>query len=223
MNVTAGTNYRVRVYDFYANLSNMGTFSISASGVPLPITLLNFKGERQGNNNVLIWSTASEQNNQGFEIQYSSDGTNFDKLSFVNSKANNGNSSSILNYQYTDTRLLSGNAYYRLKQIDKDGKSSYSNIILLKGDKINAITLTNIYPNPAKNKLNVSLASPTNDKIILEIRDLTGKLVMRQASKIMSGNNNLSLEVASLPAGSYFIKVIDNNGSQTSISKFVKE
>ena len=223
MNVTAGTNYRVRVYDFYANLSNMGTFSISAAGVPLPITLLNFKGERQGNNNVLIWSTASEQNNQGFEIQYSSDGTNFDRFSFVNSKANNGNSASILNYEYTDTRLLSGNAYYRLKQIDKDGKSSYSNIILLKGDKINAITLTNIYPNPAKNKLNVSLASPANDKIILEIRDLTGKLVMRQASKIMSGNNNLSLEVASLPAGSYFIKVIDNNGSQTSISKFVKE
>jgi len=223
MNVTAGTNYRVRVYDFYANLSNMGTFSISAAGVPLPITLLNFKGERQGNNNILQWSTASEQNNQGFEIQYSSDGTNFDRLSFVNSKANNGNSSSILNYEYTDTRLLSGNAYYRLKQIDKDGRSSYSNIILLKGDKINAITLSNIYPNPAKNKLNVTLASPANDKINIEIRDLSGKLVMRQASKIMSGNNNLSLEVASLPAGSYFIKVIDNNGSQTSISKFVKE
>ena len=223
MTVTAGINYKIRVYDFYANLSSRGTFSISATGVTLPITLLSFKGVRQGNKNILQWSTATEQNNQGFELQYSSDGNNFDRLSFINSKAINGNSSSILSYEFADARSLSVTAYYRLKQIDKDGRSSYSNIIFLKGEKINAITLSNVYPNPAKNKLNVTIAAPANDKIKLEIRDLAGKVVMQQATRIINGDNILSLDVNALPSGSYFIKAVGANGSQTRVSKFIKE
>ncbi|MDP4283306.1 MAG: T9SS type A sorting domain-containing protein [Bacteroidota bacterium] len=220
-NVTSGTTYFVRVYNFYSDLSNEGTFTISTSGVALPVTLMNFNGVRQGDKNILSWSTASEQNNQGFEIQYSSDGNNFDKLTFINSQAINGNSSSLLKYQFADLR--SGNTYYRLKQIDKDGKSSYSNIVYIKGDNINAITIGNIYPNPAKNSINVTIASPSNNKIEIEISDLAGKIVLRKATKIVKGDNNLSVNVTNLSSGSYILKATGSSGSQTSITKFVKE
>ncbi len=146
MNVTSGTTYKIRIYGFYADLRNRGTFSISATGSPLPITLLSFKGEHHADKNVLHWSTATELNNQGFELQYSADGNNFNKLAFINSKAINGNRSTILSYEFADARPLSGNSWYRLKQVDKDGQSSFSNILLLKGEKINAITLSIMYP-----------------------------------------------------------------------------
>ncbi|MDQ6890303.1 MAG: T9SS type A sorting domain-containing protein [Bacteroidota bacterium] len=223
LNVTAGTTYKIRVYSFGSDLSSRGTFSISVTAVVLPVSLLNFKGERRANKNLLNWSTATELNNKGFEIQYSSNGNNFDALSFVNSKALNGNNASILNYEFTDGRTLSGNAYYRLKQVDKDGNSTFSNIILLKGDKITAIALSNIYPNPAKNKLNVTIASPASNRITLEIRDLTGKIVRLQAASVFNGDNNLLIDVAGLPSGSYFIKAVGKNGIQTSVGKFVKE
>ena len=117
--------------------------------------MLSFKGEHVGNNNVLSWSTATELNNQGFEIQYSFNGKDFRNLGFVTSKQNSGNSSSVLNYQYTDTKGIGGNVYYRLMQVDKDGRPNYSNVVLIKGNQINALSLNAVYPNPAKDKLNL--------------------------------------------------------------------
>ncbi len=97
----------------------------------LPVTLLNFSGEVNGKQNWLHWATASEENNTGFEVQRSNDGYSFNKVGFVNTKAANGNSDLKLNYDFSDIGFASTN-YYRLKQIDKDGKFSYSNIVVLK-------------------------------------------------------------------------------------------
>ena len=223
LNVEAGVNYKFRIYNFYAELSSRGTFSISIIPTPLPVTLLNFKGERRANKNVLSWSTATELNNEGFELQYSADGTNFGKVAFVNSKAVNGNSSTILSYEFADAGQLSGNAYYRLKQVDKKGQSNFSNIIFLKGEKVNTITLGKIYPNPAKNKLNVAIAAPESSKIHLIVTDVAGKTVKQQSFAIINGDNKLTVDVAGLPGGNYFIKAISRDGSQTDASKFVKE
>jgi len=110
-----------------------------------------------------------------------------------------------------------------LQQIDKDGRSSYSNIISLKGEKVNAITLSNLYPNPTRNKLNLMIAAPVNDMVKIEILDITGKIVKQQINTIIIGDNKVPIDVAALPAGSYFIKAVGNNGYQTAVSKFVKE
>jgi hypothetical protein len=223
INALAGTSYKIRVYSFGPNLSDRGGFTISAAGSPLPISLLSFKGEHVGNNNLLSWSTATELNNQGFEIQYSFNGKDFRKLGFVNSKQNSGNSSSLLNYQYTDTKAIGGNVYYRLMQVDKDGSFKYSNVILVKGSLINVLSLNAVYPNPAKDKLNLIISSPVNNSINVIITDLAGKIVRRQAFSVLNGGNNLDFDVSSLPAGSYFIKAICANGCETSVNKFVKE
>jgi len=223
MNVVVGTSYKIRVYSFGSQITDKGTFTISASGGPLPISLLSFKGEHAGNQNILRWSTANELNNSGFEVQYSFNRHDFRKLAFVNSKATNGNSSSVLNYQYADNKAPGGNVYYRLMQIDKDGQSSYSNVILIKGEKINGLALNMLYPNPAKNVLNLIISSPENNNINIMITDLAGKKVYQQAFSLSNGGNNLDLDIARLPAGTYFLKALCDNGCKTAVSKFVKE
>lgn len=218
-----GTNYKVRVYSFGSMLGNRGSFSISATSASLPVSLLNFKGQRVGSSNVLSWSTASELNNKGFEVQSSFNGRDFKALSFVTSKANNGNSSSVINYQFTDSKATNASEYYRLMQTDKDGHTSYSNIVLIKGGTIDGFRLNSIYPNPAKNSVNVIITSPENKAITLIITDITGKTVGKQNFSLNNGGNNVDVDIAKLPSGSYFMKAICNDGCKTAISKFVKE
>lgn len=223
VNALAGTNFKVRVYSYKSGLSDRGDFTISGSGSPLPISLIDFKGEHINNSNVLSWSTATEINNKGFRVQYSFNGKDFKDLGFVNSKQNSGNSSAVLNYQFTDSKNTEGNVYYRLVQIDKDGKSNFSKVILVKGEKINSLSLNAVYPNPAKDKLNLVVASPANNNINIIITDLAGKTVRRQAFSVANGGNNLDIDVSALSAGTYFIKADCNDGCKTPVTKFVKE
>lgn len=222
LNALAGTNYKVRVYSFGPNLSDRGGFTISAAGSPLPISLINFKGEYSGNNNILSWSTTSEINSQGFEVQYSFNGKDFKDLGFVNS-LKNSSTNALSNYQFTDSKNVGGNEFYRLMQVDKDGKFKYSKVVLIKGNKVNSLSLNAVYPNPAKDKLNLIISSPVNNSINVIITDLAGKIVKRQSFSILNGGNSLDFNVSALPAGSYFIKAICRNGCETTVTKFVKE
>ncbi len=130
----------------------------SASCNALPVSLINFAGIKEGAINRLSWTTTTETNNAGFSIERSADGRNFSTLSYVASKAENGNSTNTINYSFNDVRTLSGNNYYRLKQVDKDGRATYSSIVLIKGDKVRAIMITGLYPNPAKSEVNYRVA-----------------------------------------------------------------
>src|SRR5690242_6001995 len=223
LNALVGTNYKIRVYSFGPNLSDRGTFTLSAAGGPLPISLLSFKGEHSGNSNILSWSTTSELNNKGFEVQYSFNGKDFKDLAFVDSKENSKNGGSVLNYQYTDSKGIGGNIYYRLEQVNMNGDYNYSNVLLIKGNSINALSLNAVYPNPAKDRLNLIISSPVNNNINIIITDLAGKIVKRQAYSVVSGGNNIDFDVSALPAGSYFLKANCNNGCESAVSKFVKE
>ena len=83
--------------------------------------------------------------------------------------------------------------------------------------------MSSIYPNPAKDKLNVVVAAPANDKITYVITDLAGKVVAQQAAQVIAGDNLQSINVQQLSSGSYMIKVICANGCETAVSKFVKQ
>ena len=189
----------------------------------LPVTLISFKGEMQGVKNLLSWTTASEQNNKGYELQRSANGENFSTITFVYSKAVNGNSNATLSYNYADEKPFSGNNYYRLKQVDFDGKSALSKVVLVKSAKSNSIVLSSVHPNPAINQLNVILSAPGNDRATIVVTDVAGKIVMQQATQLQSGNNNLKLNVSGLLSGTYIIKAVCKNGCETTVSKFVKD
>jgi hypothetical protein len=221
-NLVAGQTYYFRVYD-YSDFAFGGEFTIQIVGDALPIQLTNFRGERQGSKNVLDWTTLSEQNSKGFELERSADGNNFSSLAFVSSKAANGNSTASLNYKYSDAKPFAGNSYYRLKQVDKDGKFTYSSVVLLKGSKTNNLMLSSLYPNPTKSILNLVITTPANKKINLVVTDVTGRLVLQQSANMISGDNNLQLNVEKLAPGTYMIKAICADGCETAVSKFVKQ
>jgi hypothetical protein len=195
---------------------------ITVSQQVLPVTFTQFTGKKEGSVNVLSWQTATEMNNIGFELERSADGKNFTKLSFVNTKANNGNSNQVLNYAYNDIKPLAGNNYYRLKQLDKDGKFNFSNVVLLYAGKVNQVSIASVYPNPVRNMVNVQIVSPSNEKVSLVITDITGKILIQKNTVISTGDNSKQVDVTSLSQGSYIIKVVCANGCESAAFKFTK-
>ncbi|WP_207495227.1 right-handed parallel beta-helix repeat-containing protein [Aridibaculum aurantiacum] len=195
----------------------------SITDCPVPVNLYSFKGEKQASTNRLEWTTLTEANNAGFELQRSADGTNFSALAFAESKAANGFSNRPLTYSYNDVRPLATNNYYRLKQMDKDGKVTFSQIVLLKGAKVNAVTISNIYPNPVKNDLNVVIASPATEKIQLVVTDVTGKVMANAAYQLQAGDNVIKLDVERYSTGTYIIKATCANGCDIASFKFIKQ
>ncbi len=203
--------------------SVLATVDNSPGCVPLPVSLISFTGEKFGSINKLKWTTASEINNAGFELQRSADGANFGQLSYVASKAVNGNSTGTLTYTFDDVRPLAANNYYRLKQVDKDGKFTYSPIVLIKGARVDMVSISSIYPNPVKQTLNMVITSPTAEKVNLVVTDVSGRMVQQQAAQLITGDNILRIETGNLSFGTYIIKAVCANGCESAVQKFVKE
>jgi len=185
--------------------ADAGYFSI------LPVSLLSFKGIKEGSINLLQWSTASEINNAGFELERSIDGMKFSKIAFVASKAADGNSNMLLSYAAIDAKPFAENNYYRLKQLDKDGQFTYSTVVLIKGDKPEGIRFS-AYPNPVKEKLDVLISANRSEDATVVITALNGLIIKQTPVRLMTGDNKLALNVGSLPAGSYVLTIVTPQG-----------
>lgn len=199
-----------------------GGFYVHSSSFILPVTITNFRGEAAGSINKLYWSTSTETNNNGFELQRSADGINYNKITFVATKANGGNSTSQLSYNFDDMKPLPGINYYRLKQIDNNGKFSYSGVVTL-SRRSTEITLSKVFPNPATTELNVVITSPRAEKLTIIVTDLRGKVVMQTSTNVVLGENQQQLNVAKLAGGTYMVKVICADGCETAVHRFVKQ
>ncbi len=183
LGLSAGTTYYIRVYT-YDSSGNTGNFTLNASGAALPVNISTFHGERNGSVNVLSWTTFTEEKNKGFELQKSFDGKYFSTLDFIVSKSPSGNSTSRIDYRFIDEKSLIGTTYYRLKQVDFDGKSKLSNVISIKGAKTETLSISAIYPNPVKNFLNISVDAPQKEKVFFVITDLIGKVVLQKSIQL---------------------------------------
>ncbi|MEI2738296.1 MAG: hypothetical protein V9F01_05880 [Chitinophagaceae bacterium] len=150
-------------------------FLKGALGGPLPTNLVAFSGQKEGSVNKLRWITATESNNLGFEVQRSTDGINYTVISFVNTLAMGGNSNDILNYNYADNNPPGSKQYYRLRQIDVDNHSKFSNIILIKDNKALTLAIAGLFPNPATGLINIMLEAPLHENVTLLIMDAAGQ------------------------------------------------
>jgi hypothetical protein len=189
--------------------------------ITLPVHLLSFSGFKNGNKNVLQWSTSDEMNCKGFEIQRSPDGQNYSSVGFVRTLAINGNSGTVLKYSFEDFKPNLVKQYYRLKQIDIDERARMSNVVMISGAKPAMLGLGGLYPNPAHNILNVIVNSPQNSKIDLVVMELGGKIVKNRTTTVGEGNNSIDIDVSSLPANGYLI-MIRGEKNQNAL-KFVKQ
>ncbi len=197
--------------------SKFGCFNFP-SEIPLPVKLLSFSGSYQNQASLLNWEVAEEINFDHYEIERSSNGYDFTKIA---SKQALGTTSGKRQYQYSDD--LSGVAgnifYYRLKMVDIDGKSSYSNVIMIRRDQktINGISIA---PNPVYNGMaTVRLSASTTGTVELRVIDLAGRVALRQQNQVYEGNNSISINnLSRLMPGIYTLQLID--GETVMNSKF---
>ena len=176
-------------------INGFSTWTVGAEDMPLPITLVTFAGERveqagEPTEDVkLAWTTASEINNKGFEIQVSDNAQTYKTISFVEGR---GNSTTVSSYQLAVSNPNDG--YYRLKQMDFDGKFSYSPIVFVEGMAGKVL----VYPNPNNGTFTISVGK---DKL-----DLPARLLNAQGVEVWRGTQT---EVkTNLPAGMYFLHTI---------------
>jgi hypothetical protein len=184
----------------------------------LPVKLLPLKAYKITSKTAMVkWGTASEQNNGYFEVQRSADGLSFSKvLGRVNGK---GNSSSVTDYSFTDAAPVNGWNYYRVKQVDIDGQSSFTNTARVNFAEKYSSVIT--FPNPVKSTLNIEYFTENAGQVRWMVIDGKGAAVKQAVFTVQSGSNLQQLNVGSLPAGSYLLRTVSNN--EVLISKFIKE
>jgi hypothetical protein len=180
-------------------IPNVGMYNGPAVSGSLPVTLLNFFANKLGNNASLSWSTSSEQNALRFEVESSKDGSTFYKIGEVKAT---GNSSSLVGYSYTDASFLKGVIYYRLKQIDLDGRFVLSAVRRLNFDASTA--KLSLFPNPADKEITIDLNASNDVPVLITIYDVQGKKVKEQSS---SSASNITLNISGLLRGVYSLQV----------------
>jgi len=177
-----------------------GTFSnfLEGSSTPLPITLLGFFASNIDNEYVsLLWSTSMETNNDRFEIERSTDGVHFEMIASVKAV---GNSNTTQNYSAKDQNPVNGINFYRLKQVDLDGKSSYSQIVTVNFGKYAAPTM---FPNPATSFFTVVAGMEPIKEI--ELYSVAG--VRLQLVKNDAANSSIKISSANLSSGVYIVQI----------------
>ena len=188
----------------------------------IPVTLADFKASKELKKVNLSWNTVTEINNTGFYVERSIDGNQFKSLNFVATKAIGGNSNINLDYTFADIQPQPALNYYRLKQVDLDGKYTYSKTLLVRFDKAGSFYINNVYPKPASAILHISVEADAITSGTLSVVDMNGKIVSRSAISLNKGNNIFDVDVSSFSKGIYFAK-INSNEKEMAVEKWVKE
>jgi hypothetical protein len=223
-NLALLTNYSFDVYEYNGRyMHNKFTTAATNNTTTLPVKLTYFNAKKVNENVELNWGTSNEINNKGFEVQRSIDGKLFKTIAFVKGA---GNSNKNVIYKNSDNNAFaitkSQKLYYRLNQIDFDGKYTLSNIKEVTSNDVQS-ELVKVYPNPFTKELEIETFSTDNNSICnIQVIDISGRVLMTQIIENIVGTNNTKINnVSSLSAGIYFIK-ISNNGIVNTV-KVIKQ
>jgi hypothetical protein len=179
----------------------------------LPVTLLSFEAEKiAGKYSRLVWKTAKENSNQYFEIERGNDGITFSKIGTVKGA---GNTNATTEYTKIDSMPSKGYNYYRLKQVDVDGKFTYSPARLVRFDEVIGNTVR-IYPNPATDWITIELSGTTvSENSVINIVSMNGAVVGH--IKVAAGSSPLiRFNTARLSKAVYIVHVVSKSNTQTS-------
>jgi hypothetical protein len=174
---------------------------------PLPVTWLYFTGTTDGKGHTLNWATASETNNNFFELERAADGENFMSIARIEGA---GNSNTMINYSYVDKLAPEGRVYYRLRQVDFNGKFDYADeVVTLVRTARQTDTLDFLlYPNPSsKGAARLLISDFDAEMVIISITDMQGKILLRKAVYI--DEQGISDEIAcAFNPGVYIVSVL---------------
>lgn len=219
VNWDALTNYWVVTVPT-PSFSQFRFHSLNPLNAALSVVVEKFEGRKYQNSDLLEWSTSSEQNNAYFNLQYSTDGSNFKNIGRVNSKSINGNSQVPLQYSFTNTTPVAGHNYYRLQQVDLDGKSSvHSKVVDLIWSSTG--TVVSLYPNPVQDVLQIDLNAAKTQRTTVTVSDMSGRIMKQVQLNSVKGMNHLEINLSEIASGLYFVQVYEND-SLISASKVKK-
>ena len=170
------------------------------------VELTSFNGNYYDGSVHLEWFTSNEINNYGFEIQKRYDNTEFEKIGFVQGSNNTTEGN---DYSFTDTDLLSYRIYYRLKQIDFNGKFKYSDVVMVEDPALNEFQLYRNYPNPFNPSTTISYSLPRQARIKIALYNILGNLVeILFDGEQTAGIHQLILNAKDLSSGVYFVSMV---------------
>jgi len=185
-------------------------FFSTAQGGPLPVTSLEFSGKLADQNGELSWTTVDEYKTASFDLERSTNGTEYTKISSSVAVNQLGEHK----YYYADkgiTNLGVANIYYRVKQVDIDGKFRFSNVVVL---TVKAGMEMNLYPNPVAHQANISISGAKAETVQVKLVDNAGRTIRIEQRKLTTGNNSFTWEVTGLASGIYHLQVTGQSFSE---------
>lgn len=190
---------------YFTVLPNQSRLDIDAGiifvGGPLAVTISSFQGKYDNGVSTLNWGVSSQDNLSSYDVQRSNDGITFNTIGNVKAIANN------IAYTFNDKIPASGSNYYRLKNNDKNGSFSFSNIVLL-NVTFTGINIRSIYPSPFRDQLKVSISSENAELINIRILDEVGRVVKLKNLTVQKGSNEILFDdMNSLRSGVYIVEV----------------
>jgi len=215
--VTAGTSFIITglmpntTYNFTVRAKD-GLNNFSAQSLPLtlqtgftalPVTLTTFAGSLTTNGNQILWTTASEKNNSHFDLQRKGDAAEFETITTVKGA---GNTNTKQMYNYLDKNSPFKTTYYRLKQVDLNGKVDYSGTIAIKSNLNGKIV---VFPNPFTTEISLNVNETLKPNTKVSIYDMLGR---KQNVEFTINGSTINCKTGSLPTGSYILKVITDSG-----------
>lgn len=226
-NLTQSTNYYYAVIEYngwYTTTNYQTTGYLTSNANTLPVEFISFTANKQNEEVLLNWTTASEINNKSFSVERSYDAQTWNEIGIVKGA---GTTSKQTHYQFLDFQPLSSNIYplssnsyppttifYRLKQIDFDGKETYSTIVAVDWKQPH-LTTSDIAPNPFTEELRISMNSSEAATIIVELQNLMGEVYVSKSIQLDYGKNTIYInDFNTVPAGVYLLHIQQQQGSQ---------
>ncbi|MCB0738622.1 MAG: T9SS type A sorting domain-containing protein, partial [Bacteroidetes bacterium] len=204
--MTAGTEY---------------LFGVKSGASALPVEFTHFNATSQGTTNHLNWGTSMEENNDKFEVQRSKDGFKWEKLAEVKG---HGTTQNPQEYNWVDESPLNGTNFYRLRQVDFDGKFEFSNVVSVNGvagENTDGLIIGAVYPNPMITDANIKFKLGNEDQVEFQLFSISGSLIKSTTSQALTGENNLNWNLADIETGNYILVAKSANG--TDKIKLVKQ
>lgn len=183
---------------------NYTTFGSKSKSTVLPIELVSFTANCNGRSALIEWTTATEKNNDFFVLERSHDAVNFKEIARI---AGAGNSIEPISYAYTDYGVRNGDNYYRLVQVDYDGTSTASEIIVANCLGIDGEPEVLAYPNPFGDDLTLRFENFGNIQATVEVYDMLGRMVHTQKINCSQNDYEVVLRLAGLSDGTYNVRI----------------
>ncbi|NRA11151.1 MAG: T9SS type A sorting domain-containing protein [Crocinitomicaceae bacterium] len=214
--LTIGNTYILMVDGYAADNCVFQVDGWVASGIQLPVELVQFHGVALPESNIISWKTISERDNDYFNLQRSYDGQTFENIAKIYGA---GTTTETTNYSFEDLSPRSGTAYYRIEQVDYNGAKTLIDPISLNRIS-NEVGIVNLYPNPATENVTVMLNLETKEYGMLEVKSTDGTIVLVKQT-YGAENNRMTLDLSSLSSGVYFVTYQDSQVE--SVKRLIKQ